>query len=233
MTSTTILGAGSLTKKERLKEVNTKLFNTCVLEVQDPFPGYYHEVPVIKSINSIFLLVRGNFFPENILRATNLVKRSLDIDFDAAYSRLSFGKSKETHVAIRLEGIKEYEDIKVIQQAYSDAEIEFEPDIKPDLSDAALLNINRVYSLQEVGEGVFKDEYRKDMLFLLLENGGNWDWFEKLTYRVKSNFRRENFDAAHSVIYKKGGLYEFVRIYDDKMSIEEAVELKRMYDNYS
>lgn len=229
----TIVGAGSVTKKEKLIEINTKLFNTTVLEVQEPFPGYYHDIPVTKSINSVFLLVQNKFYPECVLRATNLVKASLGLTFDAAYSRLSFGANKDTHIAIRLVDLQKYEDIKVIQQAYSDAGIEFEPELKMNISQPAIININRVFSLYEISSGIYGNKSMPEMKYISIEKGGNWDWFEKVTTKVKNNFHRNNFDVAHTVMFEKGGLKEIVRIFDDKVTNDELVELQKLYNRFS
>jgi|LGOV01.1.fsa_nt_gb hypothetical protein len=229
----TIVGAGSITKKEKVIEINTKLFNTTVLEVQEPFPGYYNDIPVIKEINSVFLLVQNRFYPEHILRATNIVKASIDVNFDAAYSRLSFGINKDTHIAIRLVDLEKLEDIKKIQQAYSDAGIEFEPELKIDISQPIIININRVFSLTNVTDGIYNNKFMPDMKYLALEKGGDWEWFESLTIKVKNNFHRKNFDAAHTVVYKKGGLMEMVRIYDDKITDEELTSLHDLYNRYA
>ena len=229
----TIVGAGSVTKKEKLIEINTKLFNTTVLEVQEPFPGYYHDIPVTKSINSVFLLVQNKFYPECVLRATNLVKASLGLTFDAAYSRLSFGANKDTHIAIRLVDLQKYEDIKVIQQAYSDAGIEFEPELKMNLSVPAIININRVFSLYEISSGIYGNKSMPEMKYVSIDKGGNWDWFEKVTTKVKNNFHRNNFDVAHTVMFEKGGLKEIVRIFDDKVTNDELVELQKLYNRFA
>ncbi|MEN8138033.1 MAG: hypothetical protein ABFR62_06345 [Bacteroidota bacterium] len=229
----TIVGAGSVTKKEKVRELHTKLFNTTVLEVQEPFPGYYHEIPVTQSINSVFLLVQNRFYPESILRATNLVKESLDVKFDAAYSRVSFGINRDTHIAIRLIDLEKYEDIKVIQQAYSDAGIEFEPELNLNLSMPVVININRVFALTELADGIYKNGERPGMSYIMLKKGGNWDWFEKLTIKVKNNYHRSNFDAAHGVIYKKGGLIEMVRIFDEKITTDELISLGKLYNMYA
>ena len=229
----TIVGAGSVTKKEKLIEINTKLFNTTVLEVQEPFPGYYHDIPVTKSINSVFLLVQNKFYPECVLRATNLVKASLGLTFDAAYSRLSFGANKDTHIAIRLVDLQKYEDIKVIQQAYSDAGIEFEPELKMNLSVPAIININRVFSLYEISSGIYGNKSMPEMKYVSIDKGGNWDWFEKVTTKVKNNFPRNNFDVAHTVMFEKGGLKEIVRIFDDKISNDELIEIQKLYNRFA
>jgi len=229
----TIIGAGSITKMEKLKALNTKLSNTTVLEVQEPFPGYFHDIPMTKSINSVFLLVQDRFFPECILRASNIVKASLNVKFDAAYSRLVFGSNRDTHIAIRLVNIEKYEDIKVIQQAYSEAGIEFEPELKIDLKSLAIININRVFSLNEISEGIYKNNSMPGMSYIMLNKGGNWTWFEKTTIKVKQNFHRKNFDAAHGVVFKKGGLMELVRIFDDKITLDELISLKKIYNMYS
>ena len=233
MTSKTIVGAGSVTKKEKVIEVNTKLFNTTVLEVQEPFPGYYHDIPVSKSIKSVFLLVQNSFYPESILRATKLAKTSINLEFDAAYSRLSFGSIKDTHIAIRLVGLNNYDEIKVIQQAYSDAGIEFESELKFDITKPVIINVNKVFSLHEIGEGIFSKVSMSEMKYISINKGGNWDWFEDVTTKVKNNFHRRNFDVAHTVIFKKGGLNEMVRIFDDKISIEELIELQKLYNRFA
>ena len=228
-----IVGAGSVTKKEKVKEIQTKLFNTTVLEVQEPFPGYYHDIPVKQSINSVFLLVNIRFYPECILRATNLVKASLSVKFNAAYSRISFGVNKDTHIAIRLVDLEKYEDIKLIQQAYSDAGIEFVPELKINTPISAIININRVFSLDQLPNDIYSNKLMPKMKYFSLDKGGNWDWFEKLTIKVKNNFYRKNFDAAHVAIYKKGGLLEMVRIYDDKITADELVDLQELYNRYA
>jgi len=231
--TSTLVGAGSVTKKEKLIEINAKLFNTTVLEVQEPFPGYYHDIPVAKSINSVFLLVQNRFYPECILRATNLVKASLKLEFDAAYSRLSFGTNKDTHIAIRLINLQKYDDIRVIQQAYSDSGIEFEPELKLDISQPVIINVSRIFSLYEISSGIYGNSSMPEMKYISIENGGNWDWFEKVTAKVKNNFHRKNFDVAHAVIFEKGGLKEIVRIFDDKVTDDELVEIQELYNRHA
>lgn len=229
----TIVGSGSVTKKEKVIEINTKLFNTTVLEVQEPFPGYYHDIPVAKSINSVFILVKNNFYPECILRATKLVKASLGLEFDAAYSRLSFGFNKDTYIAIRLVNIKSYDEIRVIQQAYSDAGIEFEAELNFNISKPLIININRVFSLHEIGDDIFSKKSMPEMKYFSINKGGNWDWFEGVTTKVKNNFHRRNFDVAHTVIFEKGGLKEMVRVFDDKITNEELLELQKLYNRFA
>jgi len=228
----TIVGAGSITKKEKVIEINSKLANTTVLEVQEPFPGYYHDIPVTKSINSVFILVKNKFYPETILRATNLVKASLDTKFEAAYARLSFGSNQDTHIAIRLINLENYDAIKTIQQAYSDVGIEFEPNAKIDISKPAIININRVFALSEIAEGIFTKESMQEMKYITINKGGNWDWFEEITTKVKNNFHRRNFDVAHAVIFEMGGLKEMVRIFDDKITLDELQELQKLFNRY-
>lgn len=229
----TIVAAGSITKKEKVKAVNSKLFNTTVLEIEEPYPGYYHAIPVSNSINSIFLLVQNKYFPESILRASEQVKKSLDVKFDAAYSRIGFGNNLDTHIAIRLINLESYEDIKQIQLAYSDAGIEFEPELNLDLSVPISININRLFSLNSISDGIYENEFMSGMKYILLEKGGDWEWFEKLTVKVKNNFNRNNFDVAHGVIFRKEGLLDMVRVYDKNITLSELIELKKLYNLYN
>ena len=226
------VGAGSVTKKEKVIEINTKISGTTVFEVEEPFPGYYHDVPVTKSINSIFLLVKGMYYPETILRATNLVKSKYSIDFEAAYSRLSFGSNKDTYVTIRLSGLHKYDDIVVLQKAYSDVGIKFEKNIEVDISNPVIINVNKVLSIHETIDGVFYDEGVSNKNYITIDKGGDWEWFEDVTNKVKNNFRRRNFDVAHAVIFKPWGLQEMVRIFDDKITVEELLELQKLYNRF-
>jgi len=227
-----IIGAGSVTKHEKLINVNSKLSNTSVLELEEPFPGYYHHIPHSKSINSIFLLVKSSFYPETILRATNLVNKSLGFAIHAAYSRLSFGLNKDTYVAIRLVNINNYDDIKTIQQAYLDAGIEFEPELKLNISKPVIINVNKVFSLHLIEEGIYGNESMPEMKYVSINKGGNWDWFEAITNKVKNNFHRRNFDIAHAVVFEKGGLKEMVRIFDEKITNSELLELQNLFNRY-
>lgn len=71
-----------------------------------------------------------------------------------------------------------------------------------------------------------------EMKYISIDKGGNWDWFEDVTMKVKNNFHRRNFDVAHAVIFEKGGLKEMVRVFDDEITSEELIELQKMYNRF-
>jgi hypothetical protein len=54
-----------------------------------------------------------------------------------------------------------------------------------------------------------------------------------VTTKVKNNFHRKDFDVAHSVIFEKGGINEMVRVFDDKITNEELIELQKLYNRYA
>ena len=53
--------------------------------------------------------------------------------------------------------------------------------------------------------------------------------FKKITLDIKNNVDNINFDAAQGVFYRKCGIVDVVRIYDQDKNVERLTTLRKLY----
>lgn len=217
-----------ITKGERVTTINHGIANgTFVLEITSPLPGYYGAEYLINQDNpGHILLILKNFLPfETFYRTLRKIKKFSSMDFDAAPADVTIGNLN--FPAIRLRDLDQYSDIQEIQEYFMDEKIQFAKPMK--VNDLAMIRVKKFLSLTEISEGIYNDDNQRDYKYFTIDNPVTWKAFEKITSRIRHNINDKNFDGALGVLFRTGDMIDVIRIYSNKMNLDDLKEIKRMY----
>ncbi|MBI9066487.1 MAG: hypothetical protein JEZ09_04300 [Salinivirgaceae bacterium] len=216
---------GSIIKEEQVKTVERgSLPNTFVLENLGYFPGYYGaELPHDKDPDSIFLVMNQKESTEKILRITDNIKKISGFAFEGTPADLYVNNS--TYYSIRIRGIKDFDDIGVLQEFYRDEGITFAKAKKID--EMASIQVKKIFRVETFAQDIFKDANR-NMYYFKIEHQLTWSHFKTITRQVRNNVKISAFDAALAVIYGSV-VHDMVRVYTKSLSKEELQKLHEKY----
>ena len=104
---------GSITKKESLLPVTYNILkNSCVVEANMPYSGYYGLTPGQATPNSLFLFTEHHYSLEEVLRFSQNIESCYLKNVKIASASVGFGGS--TLCAIRVKYFSEYTHIHLI-----------------------------------------------------------------------------------------------------------------------
>lgn len=218
----------NLTKKDTVVALDDKIIpGSLVFESLNPFPGYYHEFPT--NADSMYIyLVLGNQYPlEEILRATQVIEKEYDWNFDAGKAYISIGSTSLD--AIRVRHLPSLDLVVKIQEAYAKQGIKFLMNKKLKGKLEAQVKIVKFLFLEELAEGVSFNADDSTFAYIEIPKYLSPVAFTKVSMDVKYNWEGHEFDAASAAFYKDGKLYEAVRIRSDKMDIDYLNRIKKLY----
>lgn len=213
---------GHVEKKEILKSIG---YNDLVLESEHPFPGYHGTtVPDQDNPKSLFLLSKTKYTDEFINRAIKSVKKKYNFTFDGTPGKVYFQNSMVQ--SIRIKGLESYELIPEILKAFKEEGIAFLPgkNVKPY---SGLIRLLKYFLLHPINDSTLQDTEVPAMKYFQLPAKLDWDTFEDITMHVKRNIDDANWDAALTTIYRKTGIEDYVRIYNDQNCNIEALNVIR------
>jgi hypothetical protein len=217
---------GTISKEEMLATVNFNVQpNTLVLESLTPFPGYHGENPSINVPKSLFLMCRKNYTREKILRATQKINKIFKYGFDAAVANIFLHNTLLP--AIRIWNFPNYEDIFELQAHYKSEDIMFQKYKK--IESKGIITIDKFFFIKDMGDGFYLDVEDRNMGYICIHEKISWKFFEKLTYNVRNNWEHKLFDAALGTIYRKGCIYDVIRVFSDQIHIETLKLIKEKY----
>ena len=76
---------GSISKEIEFENLKEKIIpGTLVLEAQEPFPGYHHDVPMQTKPGTIYFVTTEIYTRENITRIGQDIKKIVNKNFDTA-----------------------------------------------------------------------------------------------------------------------------------------------------
>ncbi len=222
-----IHSVGAITKKENLASVEHDTKSTAlVLESLFPFPGYHGTtVPDRTDPKSLFLVTKGRYDDDTIIRAIKKVKGNFSHHFDGAPGRISL--YNESVASIRIKFLP-YHLVGELVTAFENAGISFKREEKVEAYNS-LIRITKYFDLNEVSEGIYNDNLWKEMFYLQLPEKLEWDHFEKVTMSIKHNVEDKNFDAALTHMYDAKGVLDFVRIYDEQSCQGKLLFIREKY----
>ncbi|MFZ5429670.1 MAG: hypothetical protein ACOZDD_05515 [Bacteroidota bacterium] len=218
----------NLVKWEKLTILEDKIVpGTLVFESQDPFPGYYSDVPDSPPPVYLYLALDKPYRLEEILRAIQLIQPHFEEHFDA-------GKGIATIVneeipVIRLRHFGNYDIVAPLQEAFNEAGIGYLKKTKKQGQYEALVRIVKMLYLKQVEPHVFIDLKEDFHGYILIPSYLSWKQFEKITKQVKYNWFGSKFDAAYGSFYHDTRLYEFVRIYSNKLDTDYLQDIRSLY----
>ncbi|OFX24609.1 MAG: hypothetical protein A2041_01100 [Bacteroidetes bacterium GWA2_31_9b] len=217
---------GYIKKEENLITVESNIIlNTFVLESQHEFPGYHGNIPEKSQPRSLFLITSKDYQFEDIARTTKKIKKVFNHDFNASQGHIYF--KSETLSCIRLKYLKSFTFIPELQNLLKDEDIKFSK--KRFLESTGLIVINKRFYVSEREEGLYQDLEEESKYYLELPIKLEWEMFKKITLDIKNNVDNINFDAAQGVFYRKCGIVDVVRIYDQDKNVERLTTLRKLY----
>lgn len=217
---------GTIEKKEKLNNLG---YDEMVLESLHPFPGYHGTtIPDTTNPKSAFLVTKTSYPEEQIIRSTIKIKEGFPHHFDASPGAVTLLHHIQS--CIRVRNLQNYNIIPEIITAYKGQGIEFMKVKKVDEYEG-LIKIKKYFLLDELDNGVYMDTETPEMAYFELPFELPFDDFEQLTLNIKRNIKENNWDAAKGVFYRKKGLVDVIRIYDQNVCLGQCLFLMEKYKN--
>jgi len=217
---------GVIDKEEKVETLNENILeDSLVLDLCEPFPGYYGETFVKKDKpEMVFLIMNTNYSTDDIFRITKKIKKSYATCFDATPCELFIIKDKFN--GIRLRFIDNYQIIKSIQQRYSCEGIKWMKKIN--LSGNAFIRIYKIFRIEEIFEDIYRDIDDENIYYFSIPCNMDWKDFVEITRNVRNNVIGINYDAAKGFIYYNT-ITDVIRIYSKKISVSELNIIRKIY----
>jgi hypothetical protein len=215
---------GTIEKKEMLGPVGYK---ELVLEAFQPFPGYHGTtVPDHVEPNSLFAITRSKYTEEKVIRAIQKLKMDPNLQFDGTPGMVTLYNM--LNPCIRFKDLKSYDEMPAILKAFELEGIEFMSNRKIEPF-SGIIKVKKYFLLEVVSDFLFKDVEEPNMHYFSIPLQLRFSQFEKITLDLKRNLEDPNFDAALGTIFRKTGVIDIIRIYDDKGSPERLSMIRTKY----
>lgn len=215
---------GTIEKKEMLGPVG---YAELVLEAFQPFPGYHGTtVPDNVEPTSLFAITRSKYTEEKVIRAIQRIKSEPGMAFDATPGMVTLYNM--LNPCIRFKNLKSYDEMPGILKAFEDDGIEFmsNRNIEPF---TGIIKVKKYFLLEVVSDFIFNDVDDKYMHYFSIPVQLRFNQFEKITLDLKRNLENPNFDAALGTIFRKSGVVDMIRIYDDKGTPDRLEMIRSRY----
>ena len=215
---------GTIEKKEMLGPVGYK---ELVLEAYEPFPGYHGTtVPDKDTPQSLFAITRSKYTEEKLIRVTQKIKSERNYTFDATPGMVTLYNM--LNPCIRFKDIPGYEEVPIVLKAYEDEGIEFmsNRNIEPF---TGIIKVKKYFLIEVISDAIFHDAENPNMYYFSVPMQLRFNQFEKITNELKRNLEDANFDAALGTIYRKSGLVDLIRIYDEKCTLDRLEFIRSKY----
>ncbi len=198
-----------------------------VLEAFEPFPGYHGTtVPEKDTPRSLFAITRSKYTEEKLIRATQKIKSEMDLKFDGTPGLVTLFNM--LNPCIRFKDVARYDEVPGILKAYENEGIEFMSNRKIEPF-AGIIKVKKYFLIEVVSENLFHDVEETNMYYFPIPVQLRFNQFEKITLDLKRNLDDANFDAALGTIYRKTGLVDLIRIYDEKCTPERLEVIRNKY----
>jgi hypothetical protein len=218
----------NLVKLEKLTILEDKIVpGTLVFESTDPFPGYYSDVPDTAPPVYLYLALSKPYRLEEILRAIQAIQPKFEEHFDAGKGIATI--INEEFPVIRLRHFGNYDIVAPLQMAFNEEGIECLKKTKKQGEHEAIVRIVKMLYLKQVEPHIFIDLKEDYHGYILIPRYLSWKQFEKITREVKYNWFGSKFDAAYGSFYHDTRLYEFVRIYSNKLDTDYLQDIRSLY----
>lgn len=215
---------GTIEKKEQLGPVGYK---ELVLEASHPFPGYFGTtVPDHDKPNFLFAITRSKYTEEKIIRVIHKIKSDLDYAFDGTPGLVTLYNM--LNPCIRFKDLKSYEDMPAILKAFEDEGIEFMSNRNIE-SFTGIIKVKKYFLLEPITDYMFHDLDETNMYYFTIPLQLRFNQFEKITIDLKRNLEDAKFDAALGTIYRKSGLIDVIRIYDEEGETKKLEVIRSKY----
>ena len=131
--------------------------------------------------------------------------------------------------SIRIKDLDSYEKIPDILKALEEEGIAFLPGkkVKPYYG---LIRGTKYFLLNPITDCTLQDDEVQSMKYFQVPVKLDWDTFEEMTTHVKRNLDDNNWDGALATIYRKTGIEDYIRIYNDQnCGMETLNKIRKKY----
>jgi hypothetical protein len=215
---------GTVEKKATLAPVGDEYL---VLEVVDPFPGYAGRT--IKNggrPGSLYCITRSKYIDDKIIRITQKIKAETKLKYDGTPGVVTLYDM--LNPCVRLKDAGSYEEMNTILRYYIEEGIEFMSYRKIE-SYTGILKVRKYFLLEPISEDIYVDLELPNVYYFTIPIQMRFAQFEKITADVKKSSKESNFDAALVTFYRRTGLLDLIRVYDEKNSPDEIEKLRKKY----
>ena len=215
---------GTIEKKELLGPVG---YSELVLESFEPFPGYHGTtVPDTIKPKSLFIITRSKYIEEKIIRITQKIKKEKNFDFDGTPGQVSLYNM--LNPCIRIRGLNGFDNVPEILNAYKAEGIEFMANRKIEPF-TGIIKVKKYFLLDPISDEVFHDAEDKSMFYFAIPVQLRFNQFEKITMEIKHTMEEHNFDVALGSIYRRNGLMDIIRLYDQACTPEKLEMIRSKF----
>ena len=215
---------GSIEKKETLETID---YEEQVLESLHPFPGYHGTtVPDKDKPRSIFLVTKFDYGEEKVIRIIQKVKKVHKMKFDVSPGYVFF--INDMVPALRIKGIEDYQHIPEIIKCFKDEGIAFQSN-KSVKAYNGIIKITKYFLLEPITDCTLRDIETPAMWYFQLPRPLKWNDFEAITLDIKRNMEDINFDAALATMFRRNGMVDYIRIYDNECSKDKLDLIRKKY----
>lgn len=215
---------GTIEKKESLAAVG---YDDMVLESLHPFPGYHGTtVPDTEVPKSLFFITRSKYTEEKVIRIIQAIKAKTDLKFDGSPGIVTLYNMQVP--CIRIKSVEGYEITPNLLEAFKSEGLEFMTSRKIEPY-TGIIKIKKYFLLEPVSNCTFKDVEDPYMMYFTVPLQLRFNQFEKMTIDIRRNMEDNKFDAALGSFYRRTGLVDVIRIYDEKGSLEKLNKIRSKY----
>jgi hypothetical protein len=225
MSQKTILETiGTIENKEMLGPAG---FKELVLEAFNPFPGFFGTtVRHQDKPNWLYAITRSKYTEEKVIRVIQKIKSEHDFKFDATPGMVTLYEM--LNPCIRFKDLVNYEEVPAILKTFEDEGIEFmsNRNVEPF---TGVLRVKKYFLLEVVSDFLFKDLEDPNIHYFSIPVQLRFNQFEKITVDIKQKLENPRFDAALGTMYRRSGMLDVIRIYDDKSTPERLDLIRKKY----
>ena len=224
-----LFSIGTITKKDSII-LNDRIDDKSALVFisEHPYSGYYGTtVPDKKEPESMFLVTDQHYDDDKIIRSIQAVKTHFEYEFDGVPGTISFLNKQLGMIRVRCVS---YEYVPLLLKAFRKEGIEFMSHHNfPPFE--GIIRVTKYFKTEEVEEDIFIDLENPYLAYLHIDRPLSWNTFENVYRDVRNNITELSFDGALATMYNEQGILDFVRIYDEKRSVEKLrVIYKKLKD---
>ena len=187
-----------------------------VAEADQPYCGYYGQVPEKSQPNSLFLFTERYYDLVEALCITQNIDICTKHDVDVGSAVFLFQNQRVP--AIRIRNFPDYNHIKMLQSCYIGQGVKFSA--KVHLEREAIVTVNKCFFLEAAEEGIFFDKKEKNEGYITISKYPGWPDFEILIENTRNNSNCMLFDAAMGSFIIEGHVENIIRIYSGHLDLK-------------
>jgi len=129
---------------------------------------------------------------------------------------------------IRFKDLNTYDEMPAILKAFEAEGIEFMSNRKIEPY-SGIIKVKKYFLIEVISDFLFNDAEDPNMHYFSIPLQLRFNQFEKITLDLKHNLEDPKFDAALGTIFRKSGVIDVIRIYDDKCTPEKLNLIRTKY----